>query len=86
MTAANTVHTNTYNGPRSLSPVRYETPDPFTRIAGLMGGEANPSLLRLTGEANAESAAKDWQIFPPSLYGKLALSPAQMMMLDDFTA
>lgn len=87
MTAANNaVRNNTYTGPRSATPVRYESPDPFTRIAGLMGADSNASILRISGEANRDSAIKDWQIFPPGLYGKLALSPAQMMMLDDFTA
>lgn len=87
MTAANnTVRNNAYTGPRSASPVRYDMPDPFTRIAGLMGADSNASILRISGEANRDSAPKDWQIFPPTLYGKLALSPAQMMMLDDFTA
>jgi hypothetical protein len=87
MTAANnTVRGNAYTGPRSAAPVRYDMPDPFTRIAGLMGADSNASILRISGEANPDSALRDWQIFPPSLYGKLALSPAQLMMLDDFTA
>ena len=80
------LRTNAYTGPRSANPVRYEGPDPFSRIADLMNVGTNNSLLRITGEANIESADKNMQIFPPSLYNKLALSPAQMMMLDDFTA
>ncbi len=84
--ADTTLRTNTYSGPRSANPVRYEGPDPFSRIADLMNIGTNSSLLRITGEANAESPDKNMQIFPPSLYNKLALSPAQMMMLDDFTA
>ena len=84
--AAPSLRTNTYTGPRSVNPVRFEGPDPFSRIADLMNMNTNSSLLRITGEANVESADKNMQIFPPSLYNKLALSPAQMMMLDDFTA
>ncbi len=64
--------------------------DPLARMAHLMsynGDEgAKSSVLRIN---SLESSAKDtnsWQIFPPSLYGKLALSPAQMMMLSDFNA
>ncbi len=86
MTAETNLRTNTYTGPRSANPVRYEGPDPFSRIADLMNMGSGGSLLRITGDANVESSDKNMQIFPPSLYNKLALSPAQMMMLDDFTA
>jgi hypothetical protein len=64
--------------------------DPLARMAHLMSYNsdegAKSSVLRIN---SLESSAKDtnsWQIFPPSLYGKLALSPAQMMMLSDFNA
>lgn len=84
--AAPALRPNTYTGPRSANPVRYEGPDPFSRIADLMNVGPDNSLLRISGEAKTESPDKNMQIFPPSLYNKLALSPAQMMLLDDFTA
>jgi hypothetical protein len=86
MTASNNLRTNAYTGPRSANPAQYQNADPFSRIADLMNVGGNSSLLRITGAANTESHDKNMQIFPPSLYNKLALSPAQMMMLDDFTA
>ncbi len=89
MTAQNSLRTNAYTGPRAAKPIPNEGPDPFSRIATMMGTGTNASLLRITGEPAAETAGsgiENWQIFPPSLYNKLALSPAQMMMLSDFTA
>jgi len=74
--------------------------DPFTRLAALMGGMGsataqaaqdvayNNSVLRLNNNTSPEDT-KDgagWQIFPPSLYSRLTLSPAQMMLLSDFNA
>ena len=63
--------------------------DPLARMASLMsyngdepGYQKSSSVLRLSDAASRDS----WQIFPPSLYGKLSLSPAQMMMLSDFNA
>ena len=89
MTAQNSLRTNAYTGPRAVKAVPNEGPDPFSRIASVMGTGMNASLLRITGDAsapNTDSGIVNWQIFPPSLYNKLALSPAQMMMLSDFTA
>ncbi len=64
--------------------------DPLARMAHLMaynGDEGqNSSVLRISRVENSPSNPNTWQIFPPSLYGKLALSPAQMMMLSDFNA
>ncbi len=64
--------------------------DPFQRLAALMGtGNAMPQaspMLRLGANDSAIASGKDWEIFPPSLYGRLSLSPAQMMLLTDFSA
>lgn len=64
--------------------------DPFQRLAALMGtGNTMPqtsSMMRLGANDSAIASGKDWEIFPPSLYGRLSLSPAQMMMLTDFSA
>ncbi len=64
--------------------------DPFERLATLMGTRptmARPeSMLRLGTNTAENNASQDWQIFPPSLYGRLSLSPAQMMLLTDFSA
>ena len=64
--------------------------DPLARMAHLMsynGDEgAKSSVLRISSVENTARDTNSWQIFPPSLYGKLALSPAQMMMLSDFNA
>lgn len=70
--------------------------DPFTRLAALMSGnnalKANnfaanrdDSILRL---ASAKGASNDsgWQMIPPTMYNRLSLSPAQLMMLSDFNA
>lgn len=62
--------------------------DPFARLAGLMGLEStspSSSLARISG-TNFSQNKNSWQIFPPNLYDKLALSPAQLMMLSDFSA
>jgi hypothetical protein len=58
--------------------------DPFQRLAALMGTAQNPSMLRM--QETKEIAQKDLQILPSKLYGNLSLSPAQMMLLTDFTA
>jgi hypothetical protein len=65
----------------------YEAPDPFARLAALMANNDTPSsMMRIaTGNAGADTQ-NNWQIFPPTLYGKLSLSPAQMMMLSSFNA
>lgn len=64
--------------------------DPLARLAALMGpaGTMNSpaSMLRIPDASSTPSAVRDWQIFPPSLYSNLSLSPAQMMMLSDFSA
>jgi len=88
------------NGPRAPQNTQLQdVQDPFTRLAALIGGDYsatsfaarnmaanqdhNPSVLRIGDSAKEGSG---WQIFPPSLYNRLALSPAQMMMLSDFNA
>ncbi len=96
------LRTNPYDtGPRAAqnTPLQ-DVQDPFTRLAALMGGANsgaamaaqdmafNDSILRVNGNSRS-SDQKDgtgWQIFPPSLYSRLTLSPAQMMMLSDFNA
>lgn len=96
------LRTNAYEtGPRANqnTPLQ-DAQDPFTRLAALMGGANsgaamaaqdmafNDSVLRVNGDSRS-SDQKDgagWQIFPPSLYSRLSLSPAQMMMLSDFNA
>lgn len=76
--------------------------DPLARLASLLGTQQNnQSLLRITQDpmeaqaVAAQSWAKQdaveathglWQAFPSSLYGNLALSDAQMMLLNDFSA
>lgn len=71
---------------RAMAPVANYQPDPFERLATLMNnnGNRNDSLLRMSG-MDRETAAKDWQVFPSSLYGNLSLSSAQMMLLTDFS-
>lgn len=63
--------------------------DPFLRLATFMNYEnsmaSKRNFARIAGQEAADTQ-NTWQIFPPSLYSKLALSPAQMMMLDDFKA
>ncbi len=89
MTANNNLRLNSDDGTQArLASIRPEQ-DPFARLANLMATAPTPvatksgSILRIAG---ADSAQKDWQIFPPSLYGNLSLSPAQMMLLTDFNA
>lgn len=68
--------------PTQQAPV-YVDNDPLARLATLMdSGNRTDSMLRIAG--NTEQ--KSWEIFPPSLYGNLSLSPAQMMLLTDFNA
>jgi len=69
--------------------------DPFTRLAALINGgniirannfsatQNTDSLLRLSDSARDENR-NGWQILPPSHYGRLSLSPAQLMMLSDW--
>jgi len=70
---------------------------PFIRLASLMNtGTAMraqstlSSMMRFNGAGDADKTQTqtaqngNWQILPPSLYGKLSLSPAQMMLLSDF--
>lgn len=62
--------------------------NPFARLSGLMGLEnssPSASMLRIAG-VNSSRNDNNWQIFPPTMYNKLGLSPAQMMMLSDFNA
>lgn len=93
MTAQNNLRVNgdtPYTGPRSAqAPVLAAAEDPFERLATLMGTmpSAGDSLLRLSSSSNtAQEQDKNWQIFPPSLYSNLSLTPAQMMLLTDFSA
>jgi hypothetical protein len=79
------------------APVQTED-DPFTRLAALMNtnnayrannfaAAGNDSLLRLSSAQNdGSNNGNDWQIIPPTLYNRLSLSPAQLMMLSDFNA
>ena len=70
--------------------------DPFTRLAALMNTNNaykahnfaaagnNDSVLRMS---DASGERRDgWQIIPPTMYNRLSLSPAQLMMLSDFSA
>lgn len=91
MTANNNLRLNGEEAAQAkarMAAVRMED-DPFSRLAALMNTNPMPvatnsgTMLRI---ANTQSAQKDWQIFPPSLYGNLSLSPAQMMLLSDFNA
>jgi hypothetical protein len=65
--------------------------DPFARLSnvmsvmGLESSSPSASMLRIAG-TNSQRNDAGWQIFPSNLYNKLALSPAQMMMLIDFNA
>jgi hypothetical protein len=62
---------------------------PFERLSGLLNAYPSNSLLRIVQEPASETrqnANNNLQIFPSNLYGNLSLSPAQMMLLDDFTA
>lgn len=96
--AARSPHTGpeaTETRPRSVTPVRTED-DPFTRLAALMNSgnilRANSfaapseslSPWRLSDSSNG-GRTNGWQILPPSHYGRLSLSPAQLMMLSDFS-
>lgn len=78
---------------RTDAPMQVED-DPFARLATLMNGSSvsrtnnfsasrNDSMLRLSSAADANA---NWQIIPPTLYNRLSLSPAQLMMLTDFNA
>ncbi len=58
-----------------------EATDPFARISALLGTDSPSSSLR-----TVNTSQTSWQIFPPSLYNRLSLSPAQLMMLSDFDA
>ncbi len=83
-----TANYKAYNGDERTAPARQQATyqeqdtDVFARLATLMDNNSRTtaSLLRVSGN----TASNDWQIFPPSLYNKLSLSPAQMMMLSDF--
>lgn len=88
------------SGPRAAQNTQLQdVQDPFTRLSALIGGKYNATSFSARTMANNESvlrignssgdSSKDgsgWQIIPPSLYNRLALSPAQMMMLSDFNA
>lgn len=58
------------------------TTDPFARLTSLMSREEESSFLRIS----AQNTGENWKIFPPSLYSRLSLSPAQLMLLSDFNA
>ncbi len=84
---ATPLRTQGYTGPRTQNPEAYAAnTDPLARLTSLMdvlnAQDKQASLLRIAGSQSADNV----EIFPPSLYGKLSLSPAQMMMLSDFTA
>ena len=85
ITATNNLRVHNGGETRAAS-LRQVVDDPFARLAALMGtpeGGKTQSMLRVS---DVSETARNWQIFPPSLYGKLSLSPAQMMMLSDFNA
>jgi len=82
---ATPLRTQGYTGPRTANPENFANigSDPLARITALMDTmQAQESVLRIT-ETNP---SENFRVFPSSLYNKLALSPAQMMMLSDFTA
>ncbi len=83
---ATPLRTQGYTGPRSTQNYADTRQDPLSRITGLMdvlqAQDRQSSLLRITDAGSSDNL----QIFPPSHYNKLALSPAQMMMLSDFSA
>lgn len=88
MTAqTNTLRTNNSYAQNAVQEKFAAQEDPLARLAALMGPagttKSPSSMLRI---ADTSSGVRDWQIFPPSLYGNLSLSPAQMMMLSDFNA
>lgn len=69
----------------------------FSRLATLMGfsnAQAENTLAAMSPRnfgasplrINDAQNQNTWQIFPPSLYNRLSLSQAQMMMLSDFDA
>jgi Transglycosylase SLT domain len=69
----NTTHTQSYASMEN----------PFERLSSLlMSPTSSQSLLKIA----EQPSQKDFRIFPQNLYGNLSLSPAQMMLLDDFTA
>ncbi len=93
MTATNNLRTNAADTVKSAQADTLTTEDPFARLATLMGADNvfasysasnTASMLRMNDSAGTRTGNNDWQISPPSLYNKLALSPAQMMMLSDF--
>lgn len=59
--------------------------NPLARMASLMLGQNSGDLLRFAA-GGTESTANNLQILPPSMYGRLSLSAAQMMLLSDFNA
>lgn len=84
---ATPLRTQGYTGPRAANPEIYAAnTDPLARLTNLMdvlnAQDKQASLLRIASSQPADNV----EIFPPSLYGKLSLSSAQMMMLSDFTA
>jgi hypothetical protein len=73
--------------PYQAKQVVYETPYPFSRLAALMGQSDSNSMMRIATNNRAPQALENnWQILPPSMYNRLSLSPAQMMMLSSFNA
>lgn len=91
MTAqTNTLRTNNAYAQSAVQEKFGADEDPLARLAALMGPTGTTSspasILRIADASSSTSAVRDWQIFPPSLYGNLSLSPAQMMMLSDFNA
>jgi hypothetical protein len=79
-----------YTGPKSPQAFADAAPDSLSRLSSLLevmqAQGAQNSLLRLTSSEDGAGSSDDLRILPPSLYGKLALSPAQMMLLSDFSA
>lgn len=56
--------------------------NPLDRLTAIMTSFKPSTPMRGAGAAE-ESI---WQVFPPSLYNRLSLTAAQMMMLDNFNA
>ena len=88
---ATPLRTQGYTGPKSPQ-ILADAPgeDSLSRLSSLIevmqARSAQDSLLRMASTEGGAQKANELRILPPSLYGKLALSPAQMMMLSDFTA
>lgn len=98
MTASNATKTNVQTGLRSRTdaPAPIED-DPLARMASLINADNayrarnfananNDSVLRVSSMSQNNESRESWQIIPKTQYGRLSLSPAQLMMLSDFNA